>query len=137
MNFWLVKSEPFVYSWTDLQKDGKTAWEGVRNYAARNNLQAMRKDDMVLFYHSMDELRIMGIAKVLKEHYQDPSTDEAAWVAVDLIPFRPFPKPVTLQEVKKETSLKNMELVKISRLSVSKVRRKEFEILCRMGGLSI
>jgi predicted RNA-binding protein with PUA-like domain len=136
MHFWLVKSEPFVYSWSDLLKDKKTGWEGVRNYAARNNLREMTKGDLVLFYHSMDELRIMGVAKVVRENYQDPSTDEVAWVAVDLEPYKSFERPVTLAEIKGEPGLKNMELLRISRLSVSKVRKKEFESVCRLGGLS-
>jgi predicted RNA-binding protein with PUA-like domain len=135
MNYWLVKSEPSVYGWDQLTKDKRTGWEGVRNYAARNNLREMRKGDLVLYYHSMEELRIVGIARVVKEHYQDPTTAEAAWLSVDLAPEKAFPRPVTLAEIKAEPALKQMELVRISRLSVSKVTEKEFRKVCEMGGI--
>jgi predicted RNA-binding protein with PUA-like domain len=135
MNYWLVKSEPFVYSWADLLKDKKTAWEGVRNYAARNNLRSMEKGDQVLFYHSMQDHCVMGIATVAKEHYQDPTTEEPAWLAVDLAADKAFTKPVSLLEIKQEPALKSMELLRITRLSVSKVSAKEFKKICQMGGL--
>jgi predicted RNA-binding protein with PUA-like domain len=137
MQYWLVKSEPSVYGWKDLWKDKKTSWEGVRNYAARNNLRSMKKGDMVIFYHSMEEHNAMGIAKVVKEHYQDPTTEETAWLAVDLATHKPLKIPVSLQEIKKEPMLKNMELLRITRLSVSKVSEDEFKKICEMGGVEI
>jgi predicted RNA-binding protein with PUA-like domain len=137
MNFWLIKSEPSTYSWEQLKKDKKTAWTGVRNYAARNNLQAMKKGDLALYYHSMQELQIVGIAKVVKEASQDPTTTESAWVAVDVAPYKDLKKPVTLDAIKKEASLKNMDLVRISRLSVGKVSDPEFVKVCDMGGVKL
>src|SRR5687767_783205 len=107
MAFWLVKSEPFVYSIDQLKADKTTSWEGVRNYAARNHLRSMKKGDEVLYYHSMEELAIVGIAKVIKEAYQDPTTDQEAWVAVDLQFHKKLKKPVTLDEIKKEKRLSN------------------------------
>src|SRR3954465_8375837 len=100
MAYWLVKSEPFKYSYGQLEKDKQTTWDGVRNYAARINLRAMKKGDEVLFYHSNEGLAIVGIAKVAKESYQDPTTDDEAWVAVDLKPYKKIKKPVTLEQVK-------------------------------------
>lgn len=133
MNYWLIKSEPFKYSWDQLKKDKKTGWDGVRNYAARNNLKAMKKGDLALFYHSMEDLEIVGIAKVVKEFYQDPTTKEEAWVAVDFAPFKDMKKPVPLEAIKKEPLLKNMDLVRIARLSVGKVTETEFMKICDMG----
>src|SRR5689334_6488115 len=115
MNYWLVKSEPFKYSWDQFLKDGKTFWDGVRNYAARNNLRAMRKGDEVFFYHSNEGLSIVGIARVVKEAYQDPTTTDPNWVVVDLQPLRSMPVPVTLAQIKAEPSLKSMDLVRLSR----------------------
>jgi predicted RNA-binding protein with PUA-like domain len=135
MNHWLIKSEPSKYSWEQLQKDKKTDWTGVRNYAARNNLQAMKKGDLALFYHSNEGLCVVGIAKVVKEHYQDPTTEEKAWVAVDFGPYKTLKKPVTLEQVKNDEHLKGMELVRLSRLSVSKVATEEFDRICMLGGL--
>src|SRR5919205_1400407 len=103
MAYWLVKSEPFQYSWDQFVKDGKTYWDGVRNYAARNNLKAMKKGDKVLFYHSNEGLEIVGIAQVVKEHYQDPTTDDEAWVVVDLKPVKKLPQPVSLKQIKNES----------------------------------
>src|SRR5688500_17002260 len=105
MNHWLVKSEPFKYSWEQFVKDGKTFWDGVRNYAARNNLKAMKKGDLVLFYHSNEGLEVVGIAKVQREAYQDPSTDDANWVAVDLEPYKALKKPVSLAIIKADERL--------------------------------
>jgi predicted RNA-binding protein with PUA-like domain len=133
MNYWLIKSEPGTYSWDDLKKDKKTSWTGVRNYAARNNLQAMKKGDLAFFYHSMGNTDIVGIAKVVKEAYQDPTTKEAAWVTVDVSPYKPMKKTVTLQQVKKEAVLEKMDLVRISRLSVQKVTENEFFKICELG----
>jgi len=135
MNYWLIKSEPSVYSWDQLKKDKKACWDGVRNYAARNNLRDMQKGDLCFFYHSMDTTEIVGIAKVVKTHYQDPTTTETAWLAVDVAPFKSFKKPVTLAQIKQEPALQNMDLVRISRLSVGKVRVEEFDLICKLGNL--
>jgi len=135
MKYWLVKSEPFKYSWEQFVKDGKTFWDGVRNYGARNNLKAMKKGDQVLFYHSNEGLAIVGIAEVVKEAYQDPTTTDPNWVAVDLKPARPIPKPVTLAQIKAESSLQDMDLVRLSRLSVGTVKEREFKKVLAMGGL--
>jgi predicted RNA-binding protein with PUA-like domain len=133
MNYWLVKSEPFKYSWEQFVKDGKTFWDGVRNYGARNNLKAMKKGDRVLFYHSNEGLAIVGIAEVIKEAYQDPTTIDTNWVAVDLKPLQAMPRPVTLAEIKAEVSLRNMDLVRLSRLSVGAVKGKEYNKILAMG----
>lgn len=135
MNYWLVKSEPFKYSWDQFVKDKVTHWDGVRNFAARNNLKAMKKGDHVLFYHSNEGLAIVGIATVAKEHYQDPTTDDPNWVVVDLKPLKAVPNPVTLADVKKEPSLAEMQLVRLSRLSVSAVTEAEYKKVLSMGGL--
>lgn len=136
MNYWLVKSEPFKYSWEQFNKDGKTFWDGVRNYGARNNLRAMKKGDHVLFYHSNEGLAIVGIAEVLKEAYQDPTTTDSNWVAVDLKPLKTMPKPVTLAEIKAEPTLQTMDLVRLSRLSVGTVKEFEYDKILVMGELS-
>lgn len=135
MNYWLVKSEPFKYSWDQLVTDKKTFWDGVRNYAARNNLQAMEKGDQLFFYHSNEGLAIVGIAEVVKTAYQDPTTDDDKWVAVDIKPVKPMPTPVTLEAIKAEPSLAEMDLVRLSRLSVGKVTAKEYKKILKMGGL--
>ena len=134
MNYWLVKSEPFKYSWDQLQKDKKTFWDGVRNYAARNNLRDMKKGDEVFFYHSNEGLEIVGIAKVAKEAYQDPTTDDEAWVCVDLKPQKKLKKPVSLDTIKKEKRLKDMALVRIGRLSVQPVTDKEHDVIMELAG---
>lgn len=126
MNYWLIKSEPFKYSWQQLLKDKKTCWDGVRNYAARNNLKAMKNGDLLLFYHSNEGLEIVGIAKVVKEYYQDPTTDDTAWVAVDVSPVVTLNKPLSLKAIKQDELLKNMEFVRLGRLSVSRVTPEEF-----------
>ena len=133
MNYWLVKSEPSVYSWDQLKKDKKTFWNGVRNYAARNNMRDMKKDDEVFYYHSNEGMEIVGIAKVIKEAYQDPTTEDKNWVVVDLKPLKKLKHPVTLVAVKKEPKLANMELVKNSRLSVQKVKPEEWEVVMQMS----
>ena len=135
MNYWLVKSEPSVYSWDQFKKDKKTLWDGVRNYAARNNLRDMKTGDEVLYYHSNEGMEIVGIAKVAKEAYQDPTTDNANWVVVDLKPVKKLNSPVTLTQVKNEPKLGNMELVKNSRLSVQKVTPREWEIIMQMANM--
>ena len=133
MNYWLVKSEPSKYSWDQLMKDKKTFWDGVRNYAARNNLRDMKKGDEVFYYHSNEGMEIVGIAMVVKEAYQDPTTDNKNWVVVDLKPVKKLKKPVTLAEVKATPQLENMELVKNSRLSVQKVTPDEWKQVLKMS----
>lgn len=134
MAYWLVKSEPFKYSWDQFEKDGQTFWDGVRNYAARNNMKAMKKGDEVFFYHSNEGLEIVGIAKVAKEAYQDPTTDEEAWVVVDLKPSKKLKKPVSLQQIKGEKRLANMDLLRLSRLSVQSVKEEEWKVILEMAG---
>jgi predicted RNA-binding protein with PUA-like domain len=134
MAYWLIKSEPFKYSWEQLEKDKKTFWDGVRNYAARNNLKAMKKGDLAFFYHSNEGVEIVGIAKVVKEAYQDPTTPEEAWVAVDFAPHKKLKKPVTLVQVKAEKRLANMALVRLGRLSVQPVTDEEWNIVMEMAG---
>ena len=108
-------------------------WDGVRNYAARNNLKAMKEGDHVFFYHSNEGLAVVGIAKVVKEHYQDPTTEEEAWVVVDLAPVRPLKRPITLAEIKKTPELSEIQLIRLSRLSVSTVTKAEYDFILRMG----
>jgi predicted RNA-binding protein with PUA-like domain len=136
MAYWLVKSEPFKYSYEQLEKDKQTFWDGVRNYAARNNLKAMKKGDQVLFYHSNEGLEIVGIAKVAKEAYQDPTTDDEAWVVVDLKPYKRMKKPVSLEQVKADKRLKNMALVRLGRLSVQPVTEDEWNVIMELGGMN-
>jgi predicted RNA-binding protein with PUA-like domain len=133
MAYWLVKSEPSVYSWEDFQKDGKTSWEGVRNYAARNHLRAMKKGDEVFYYHSNEGLSIVGIAKVIKEAYQDPTTAEEAWVTVDLKPVKSLKHPVSMKQIKNEKRLQDMALLRISRLSVQPVTEAEWMVVLEMA----
>lgn len=135
MAYWLVKSEPSKYSWEQFEKDKLTFWDGVRNYAARNNLKAMKKGDEVLFYHSNEGLEIVGIAKVAKEAYQDPTTDEDAWVVVDLKPYKRIKKPVGLAQIKTDKRLANMALVRLGRLSVQPVTDEEWKIIMELGGM--
>ena len=133
MNYWLVKSEPFKYSWEQFEKDGVTFWDGVRNYAARNNLKAMQKGDLVFWYHSNEGLEIVGIAKVVKEFYQDPTTTEETWVVVDLKPYKKLKVAVSLAQVKAIKSLANMALVRLGRLSVQPVTEDEWNIVIDMS----
>ena len=133
MGYWLVKSEPYKYSWQQLLEDGRTYWDGVRNYQARNNLQAMRKGDAVLFYHSNEGLAVVGIARVSKEAYPDPTTDDPRWVAVDIEPVETLATPVSLSVMKKDKRLQNLALIKQAQLSVMPVTQKEFEIIATMG----
>ena len=133
MNYWLIKSEPVKYSWDQFKKDKKTVWDGVRNYAARNNLRSMKKGDLALFYHSNEGLAIVGIATVVKEHYQDPTTTDTAWSVVEFKPTKTLKKPVTLAQIKSTQALAGMQLVKLSRLSVSAVTADEFELILAMA----
>ena len=134
MAYWLVKSEPFKYSWDQFVADKITFWDGVRNYGARNNLRAMQKGDEVLFYHSNEGVEIVGIAKVAKESYPDPTTMDEAWVVVDLKPVRKLKKPVTLAQIKEDKRLQQMDLVRLGRLSVQTVKDEEWEIVMEMAG---
>jgi predicted RNA-binding protein with PUA-like domain len=134
MAYWLIKSEPFKYSWDQFVKDKQTFWDGVRNYAARNNLKAMKKGDLVLFYHSNEGVEIVGIAKVAKEFYQDPTTDDPNWVVVDFKPVKKLKKSVPLDVVKKDTRLANMDLVRLGRLSVGTVKPEEWDIVMEYAG---
>jgi len=133
MAYWLVKSEPSSYSWEQLEKDKETIWSGVRNYAARLHLRNMKKGDEVFFYHSNEGTNIVGIAKVVKEHYQDPTTDDDRWVAVDLKANKKFKNPVGLDIIKKDKRLKDMALVRIGRLSVQPVSDKEWETIMELA----
>lgn len=135
MKYWLVKSEPSKYGWEQFEKDGQTFWDGVRNYAARNHLKSMRKGDQVLFYHSNEGLEIVGIAKVAKEAYQDPTTDDPAWVVVDIQPYKRIKKPVSLEQVKTDKRLANMALVRLGRLSVQPVTDQEWKVIMELGGM--
>lgn len=133
MNYWLVKSEPFKYSWEKFLQDGSTFWDGVRNYQARNNLKAMKKGDLVLFYHSNEGLAVVGIAKIIKEHYQDPTTADTNWVVVDMKPHKSLKKPVTLAQIKTDELLQNIALVKQGRLSVMPLKTEEFDRIVELG----
>jgi predicted RNA-binding protein with PUA-like domain len=134
MAYWLVKSEPFKYSWDQFEKDKQTYWDGVRNYAARLHLKAMKKGDQVLYYHSNEGLEIVGIAKVAKEYYQDPTTDDDAWVAVDLKAYKKLKKPVGLAQIKGDKRLANMALVRLGRLSVQPVTDEEWDVIMELAG---
>ena len=133
MNYWLVKSEPDDYSWEQFTKDASTFWDGVRNYQARNNLQAMKKGDRVLFYHSQEGREVVGIAAVAKEANQDPTSDDPRWLAVDLIPVRALKKPVELGRIKQDTRLANIALLRNSRLSVIPLTPEEYSAIVELG----
>ncbi len=133
MNYWLVKSEPFKYSWEKFQQDKQTFWDGVRNFQARNNLKAMKKGDQVLFYHSNEGKEIVGVAEVVKEFYQDPTTDDTNWVVVDLKPLLTLPKPVGLDLIKNDDILKETALIRQSRLSVMPFSEEQFNRVLHLG----
>lgn len=135
MNYWLVKSEPCKYSWDQFVKDKRTYWDGVRNYQARNNLNAMKKGDAVLFYHSNEDLAVVGIARVVKEAYQDPTTEDQRWVVVDLEPVEPLPQRVPLSDMKQDQHLQNLALIRQGRLSVMPLTKTEFEVIIVRGRL--
>ena len=137
MNYWLIKSEPFKYSWDQFCIDKKTFWDGVRNYAARNNLRSMQKGDLAFFYHSNEGLEIVGIAEVVKTAYQDPTTIENAWSAVDFKPKKKLKNPVSLSQIKNMKELENMQLVKLQRLSVSAVTEAEFNIILDLSSTKL
>lgn len=133
MAHWLIKSEPFKYSWDQFVADKQTFWDGVRNYAARNNLRSMKKGDEVFFYHSNEGLEIIGIAKVAKEAYQDPTTDDTNWVVVDFKPVKKLKKPVSLATIKAEPRLKDIALVRLGRLSVSPITDHEWKVILELA----
>lgn len=133
MNYFLVKSEPFKYSWEQFNKDGQTFWDGVRNYQARNNIKAMREGDLVLFYHSNEGKEVVGVAKVIREFYQDPTTEEDRWVVVDLAPVETLKKPVSLETIKKDALLQDIALVRQGRLSVMPLKVEEFDRILALG----
>ncbi len=134
MAYWLVKSEPSVYSWDQLEKEKETVWSGVRNYAARINLRAMKKGDQVLYYHSNEGLNIVGIAKVVKEAYPDPTAEGDTWSAVDIKAFKKLQQPVSRDDIKADKRLANMALVRLGRLSVQPVTDEEWGIVMKMAG---
>ena len=131
MNYWLVKQEPEAYSFDDLLKDGKTDWTGVRNFQARNNLQAMKLGDTVLFYHSVSEKSVVGLAEVSRENFPDPTDDK--WIAVEIKPVEKFAKPVSLEQIKSEAGLQNIALIKQSRLSVMPLTEGEFDLILKLA----
>jgi predicted RNA-binding protein with PUA-like domain len=135
MAYWLVKSEPSVYSWDQFVKDKQTVWSGIRNYAARLHLRAMKKGDEVFYYHSNEGMEIVGIAKVIKEAYLDPTTEDNKWSAVDLKAVKKLKHPVTLTQIKADKRLQNMALVRISRLSVTPVTEEEWNVVMALGGM--
>ncbi len=133
MNYWLVKSEPNVYSWDQFLNDGETVWSGVRNYAARIHLNAMAKGDHVMFYHSNIGLEVVGVAKVSKTAYQDPTTADDRWIAVNIKPLKKLKKPVSLPVIKSEARLKNVALVRIGRLSVMPLTETEYKTIMELS----
>jgi predicted RNA-binding protein with PUA-like domain len=133
MNQLLVKSEPFKYIWEKFNKEGRTFWDGVRNYQARNNLRLMANGDLVMWYHSNEGKEIVGIARVVKEAYQDPTTEDPNWVVVDLEPVEPLKRAVTLEEIKADERLKDIGLVRQGRLSVMAVKREEFDRILELA----
>ena len=132
-SFWIIKQEPSQYSWQQFEKDGSTYWDGVRNYQARNNLKAMKKGDKLLFYHSVIGKEIVGIAEVTRESYPDPTTNDERWVVVDLKPLKAFKVPVPLEIIKTHQELSDIPLIKQSRLSVMPIKKKEFQVLLKLG----
>jgi predicted RNA-binding protein with PUA-like domain len=134
--YWIVKQEPSSYSWADFVQEGRTAWTGVRNFAARNHLRTMRKSDRVLFYHSGEEKQVVGVAKVAREFFPDPTAKEGDWSAVELVPVEPLPKPVSLQTIKSDKSLKDIMFVRQSRLSVSPLTEEQYRHILTLAGAS-
>jgi predicted RNA-binding protein with PUA-like domain len=137
MNYWIVKSEPGTYSWTDFVKEGKTAWTGIRNFQARNNLRAMKKGDAVFFYHSGDEKQLVGLARVTGEPIPDPTAKEGDWVSVELTPVKPMAKPVPLAAIKAEKLLADILLVRNSRLSVTPLNESQFQHLLKLSATKL
>ena len=135
--YWLVKQEPEAYAWSTFQKDGTTVWSGVRNFQARNNLRAMKKGDLALFYHSVSEKQIVGVAQISREAYPDPTAKEGDWSVVDLIPKKSLKTPVTLEQIKVDPLLREMALVKQTRLSVVPVSPEQFEKVLKLASTSL
>jgi predicted RNA-binding protein with PUA-like domain len=133
MSFWLIKSEPFVFSFSDLQRDGFSMWDGVRNYGARNFLRAMESEDILLFYHSNEGLEIVGIAKVLHTAYPDPTAEKGDWSAIDIVPVKKLNRAVSLKEIKQHPELQDIGLIKQSRLSVMPVTEAQFDIIMQLA----
>jgi predicted RNA-binding protein with PUA-like domain len=134
MSYWLAKSDPGTYGWSDLVRDGKTSWDGVRNYKARNYIRAMKPGDLALFYHSGEEKSVVGAMKILSEAYTDPTAEEDIWSAVDVGPVWMLKSPVPLSRIKAEPSLRNIHLVRVARLSVMPLEKEEFQIIVSLGG---
>ena len=137
MNYWLVKSEPEAYSWATFVKDKRAAWTGVRNFQARNNLRAMKRGDLVLFYHSVSDKHVIGFARVDKEFYPDATAEEGDWSCVDLVPVKAFAQPVTLEQIKTDKVLADLPLVKQSRLSVTPMSEAQFKRVLMLGGTKV
>ncbi|MFN5346321.1 MAG: EVE domain-containing protein [Bacteroidota bacterium] len=133
MQYWLVKSEPFKYSWDQFVEDKETYWDGVRNYLARNNMRAMKKGDLVLFYHSNEGLEVVGVAKVSKEYYPDPTAEDDTWSAVNLKPVKKLKNPVSLATIKSEPRLAQIQLLRLNRLSVTALTPEEFDVILQLG----
>ena len=136
-SYWLVKQEPETYSWADFVKEGKAAWTGVRNYQARNNLRAMKKGDPILFYHSGESKEVAGIARVAREAYPDQTATEGDWSGVDLVPMKAFNKPVALAVIKADQALKEILLIRNSRLSVMPLTEAQFNRILALGGTKL
>jgi predicted RNA-binding protein with PUA-like domain len=133
MQYWLVKSEPFKYSWDQFVADKETFWDGVRNYLARNNMRSMKKGDLVLFYHSNEGMEVVGVAKVSKEHYPDPTAEDDTWSVVNLKPVKKLKNPVTLATIKSEPRLAQIQLLRLNRLSVTALTHHEFDVILQLG----
>src|ERR1700712_2079273 len=135
MNYWLVKSEPEKYSWEKFNQQGRTFWDGVRNYMARNILRGMKQGDLVMWYHSNEGKEVVGIARIVKEFYQDPTTEDPNWVVVDLEPVESLKNPVTLEKIKADERLKDIGLVRQGRLSVMALKREEFDRIIELAAV--
>tara|TARA_B100000963_G_scaffold317994_1_gene298782 strand:+ start:125 stop:535 length:411 start_codon:yes stop_codon:yes gene_type:complete len=136
MNYWLLKSEPSAWSWDNQVKEGPSMWDGVRNYQARNNLKEMKKNDLCFFYHSVTERSVVGIAKVVKEHYPDPTDKTGRFVVVDIKAIKKMKNPVSLDQIKENKKLKNIALIKQSRLSVMPIKKIEWEEIIKLSSMS-
>ena len=137
MQYWLVKSEPFKYSWDQFVADKETFWDGVRNYLARNNMRAMKKGDLVLFYHSNEGLEVVGVAKVSKEHYPDPTAEDDTWSVVNLKPVKKLKNPVALATIKSDKRLSEIQLLRLNRLSVVALTPNEFDVILQLGETTV
>ena len=132
-SYWLIKSEPFKYAWDELVRDGRTYWDGVRNYEARNNLASMKKGDLSLYYHSNEGKEVVGIAEIVREAYPDPTSEDPRWVVVDVVPVVPFTEPVSLATIKADPALPEIALVRRGRLSVVSLTAAEFRYVAKLG----